>query len=47
MRSSVHTYNKKDIVILGKGPTQGLCEHSLTAEKCIRLILSKITQNFV
>ena len=47
MSSSVHTDNKKDIVILGKGPTQGLCEHSLTAEKCIRLILPKIIQNFV
>ena len=29
---------KKDILILGKGPTQGL-EHTLTAEKCNRLIL--------
>ena len=34
MRSSVHVDNKgKDILILGKGPTQGLGEHSLTAEK--------------
>ena len=33
MSSSVHIDNKKkDILILGKGPTQGL-EHSLTAEK--------------
>ena len=31
--SSVHVDNKKkDILILGKGPTQGL-EHTLTAEK--------------
>ena len=31
--SSVHVDNKKnDIVILGKGPTQGL-EHKLNAEK--------------
>ena len=33
MSSSVHIDNKKkDTLILGKGPTQGL-EHSLTAEK--------------
>ena len=33
MSSSSHIDNKKkDILILGKGPTQGL-EHSLTAEK--------------
>ena len=32
MTSSVHCDNKKkDILILGKGPTQGLGEHSLTA----------------
>ena len=34
MKSSVHVDNKgKDILILGSGPTQGLGEHSLTAEK--------------
>ena len=34
MNSSIHINNKKkDILILGKGPTQGLDEHSLTAEK--------------
>ena len=34
MSSSVHIGNKKkDILILGKGPTQGLGKHSLTAEK--------------
>ena len=34
MSSSVHVDNKgKDILVLGKGPTQGLGEHSLTAEK--------------
>ena len=34
MSSSVHLDNKgKGILILGKGPTQGLSEHSLTAEK--------------
>ena len=33
MSSSVHVDNKKkDILVLGKGPTQGL-EHTLTAEK--------------
>ena len=37
MSSSVHIDNKKkDILVLGKGPTQGL-EHTLTAEKCIPL----------
>ena len=34
MNSSPHIDNKgKDILILGYGPTQGLGEHSLTAEK--------------
>ena len=34
MNSSVHVDNKgKDILILGKVPTQRLGEHSLTAEK--------------
>ena len=34
MNSSLHIDNKgKDILILGKGRTQGLGEHSLTAEK--------------
>ena len=34
MSSSLHVDNKvKDILILGKGSTQGLGEHSLTAEK--------------
>ena len=33
MNSSAHIDNKKtDILVLGKGPTQGL-EHALTAEK--------------
>ena len=33
MSSSAHIDNKKkDILVLGKGPTQGL-EHALTAEK--------------
>ena len=34
MNWSIHIDNKgKDILILRKGPTQGLGEHSLTAEK--------------
>ena len=37
---------KKDILILGKGPTQR-SEHTLSAEKCIQLILQKKTKNFV
>ena len=33
MSSSAHIHNKKkDILVLGKGPTQGL-EHTLTVEK--------------
>ena len=39
MSSSAHIDNKKnDIIILEKGSTQGL-ERTLTAEKCIQLIL--------
>ena len=39
MSSSADIDNKKkDILAHGKGPTQGL-EHTLTAEKCILLIL--------
>ena len=39
MSSSAHIDNKKkDILVLGKGPTQGL-EHTLTAEKMYSLIL--------
>ena len=42
MSSSVHVDNKgKDILILGKGPTQGLGEHSLTAEKMYSINFSK------
>ena len=40
MKSSIHFDKKgKDILILGKGPTQGLGENPLTAEKCIQLVL--------
>ena len=46
MSSSAHIDNKKkDILVLGKGPTQGL-EHTLTAEKCIPLILLLQKRNF-
>ena len=38
MSSSIHIDNKKkDILVLGRGPTQGL-ESTLTAKKCILLI---------
>ena len=48
MNSSVHVDNKgKDILILGKGPTQRLDEHSWTAEKCIQLILVIIEKDVV
>ena len=44
MSSSVHVDNKKkDILILGKGLTQGL-EHTLTAEK-MYLIKFTVTKN--
>ena len=39
MSSSVHVDNKKkDILILGEGPTQGLGDTILTTEKSIQLI---------
>ena len=39
MSSSTHIDNKKkDILLLGKGPAQGI-EHTLTAEKYIQLII--------
>ena len=48
MSSSTNLDNKgKDILILGKGPTQGLAEHSLSGEKYILSILLKLIQNFV
>ena len=37
---------KKDVLNLGKGPTQRL-EHALSAKKCIQLILLKIIKNSV
>ena len=39
MSTSIHFDNKKkDILVLGRGPTQGL-ESTLTAEKCTQLTL--------
>ena len=48
MSSSVHIDNKgKDILIHGKGPTQGLGEHSLSAEKMYLLISEQLGGDFV
>ena len=45
--SSTHIDDKKkDILVLGKVPTQGL-EHTLFVEKCILLILQWQKRNFV
>ena len=42
MNSSIHVDSKgEDILILGKGQTQGLSEHSLTAEKMYSINFSK------
>ena len=47
MNSSLHTDNKeKDILILGTGPTQGLGEHSLTAEKMYSINFTKDNTTF-
>ena len=47
MNSSVHIDNKgKDILILGKSPTQGLGEHSLTAEKMYSINFTKNNTKF-
>ena len=46
MSSSSHIdNNKKDILILGKGPTQGL-EHTLTAEQLCSINFSKEKTKF-
>ena len=37
--------NKKDILVLGKGPTQGL-EHTLTAEKIYSINFTAIKKRF-
>ena len=47
MNSSIHIDNKgKDILILGKGPTQGLGEHWLTAEKMYSINFTLTKKNF-
>ena len=46
MSSSVHIDNKKkDILVLGKGPTQGL-EHTLTAEKMYSINFTVTNKKF-
>ena len=46
MSSSIHIDNKKkDILVLGKGPTQGL-EHTLTAEKMYSINFTVIKMKF-
>ena len=48
MSSSVHINNKgKDILILGKGPTQGLDVLHLQQKQNILLIVQYIKENFV
>ena len=47
MSSSAHIDNKKkDILVLGIGPTQGL-EHTLTAEKMYSIRFTVTKKNFV
>ena len=46
MNSPVHVDKGKDILILGKGPTQGLGQHSLTAEKMYSINFSKDNVKF-
>ena len=47
MSSPVHVDNKKkNILILGKAPTQGL-EHTLTAEKMYSINVTVIGKSFV
>ena len=47
MSYSAHIDNKeKNILILGKGPTQGLGEHSLTAEKMHSIHFSATKRRF-
>ena len=47
MDSSTNLDNKgKDILILGKGPTQGLGEHSLSGEKMYSINFIKVNTKF-
>ena len=46
MSFTAHIYNKKkDILVLGKGPTQGL-EHTLTAEKTYSITFTVTKKKF-
>ena len=48
MNSSIHIDNKgKHILILGIGPTQGLGENSLTAEKMYSINFAVTKKEFV
>ena len=48
MNSSIHIDNNgKDILVLGKGPTQGLGEHSLTAEKMYSITFTLTKKKFL
>ena len=48
MNSSVHANNKKNnILVLCKAFVQGINGTTIYAEKCIRLILTKIIKSFV
>ena len=45
MSSSTNLDNKgKDILILGKGPTQGLGEHSLSSKKMYSISFTKVNK---
>ena len=46
MSSSFHIDNKKNILILGIGSTQGI-EHTLTAEKMYSINFTEKNKNFV
>ena len=47
MSSSEHVDNKKkDILILGEGPTQGLDDTTLTSKKSIQSILQSLESKF-
>ena len=48
MSSSMHIdIKKKDILIIGKGPTQGLDDTMLTVKLNIQLIFQDQIENFV
>ena len=47
MSSSTKIDNKgKDVLILGKGPMQGLGKHSLSAEKMYSINITKVNTKF-